>query len=244
MTIFTAPRKKRRLASLSLILLALVIGRYISVVDFSHFDRHFLPYLAALILFLACGLTAFLITTLLRRLQLPAFKTLAPKAMFPSGIAKPSKMLINRPRLQSYVNHFFEATFSLTLWLVFLYLFQPLFSSLAWLLTNQWLYWSVFSPAAIHGTLEALLASFLFACLVALSFFIWAKWNLRLYGGLDRRKPRPALKDDEIARIFEVSTEILELARQTKIGSINPSPSGMTITQRQLNLPLAEERIS
>jgi len=206
-----------------------VLGLWGITADFSHVDRQMIPCLTALVgggylLLLLWGAVRLLLG--LQHLALPKWRWLLPAFAAAPGI------LINYPRLKGRVTRLAEWCISVYAWGVLLYFVQPLLTGLLWLATGEWVFWKVFSVDAVTGTLDMLTVSAAFAAGVWLLFTGWARWNLYHYGGLDRRKPRPAVTIEDTAALFQVSVEFVQAARCAQVVSLSQGAHGPEIDIR------------
>jgi len=210
----------------SMLLLSLIViaGYYILTTDFSHLNRNWLPLLSSLVAGSYIGLGLWGLVRLVQSISLPNPFNHLPEVDL-SALWSSSPNLINSPRLKGYWTRLLETIVSLSAWGIFLYFFQPLFTGLFWLVTGQWVYWHVFSSAAIEGTLDMLFETTVFAFVIVLVFVSWAKWNIYHYGGLDRRKPRSPIQNAEVAAHFLVPISTVNTAQSAKIAYINSSAS-------------------
>ncbi|MBU2700473.1 poly-beta-1 [Sporomusaceae bacterium BoRhaA] len=229
--------RRRRRSSGSAFKIKLLLGVgfvavafYILTADFSHLDRYWLPWVAGMTIasYLLVILWEFarIMQALMR--SVPVFHL--PRIRLNSIISPSSSLLINRPRLKGFAQYSLEFFLSLSAWSIFLYFFQPLFTTLLWLVTGQWLWWFAFSAEAIYGTLHMLFYAGIFSVFIFLILFGWAKWNIHHYGGLDRRKFRPPVRDAEVAVHFHISVQEVQAAQQAKIALVNPLPEGPVFT--------------
>ena len=93
---------------------------------------------------------------------------------------------------------------SISLWAIFLYLLQFFMTSLFLAFAAIFLYGQLFTSEAAAGTWELVIFAGIVSVIAFLVLLIWAVWNKALYGGLDRRKPRPMPPDEEIAETDEL----------------------------------------
>ncbi|MBO4121747.1 poly-beta-1,6-N-acetyl-D-glucosamine biosynthesis protein PgaD [Cupriavidus gilardii] len=93
-------------------------------------------------------------------------------------------------------------------------------------------FWSALLPTA--GTLSIYVVVGLFNGVVLLT---WALYNQYRFSGLDRRKPIPALRDDELARSFKVSGEQLRALQKAKVAVVDHEGDG-TIADVHLPQPV------
>ncbi len=82
-------------------------------------------------------------------------------------------------------------------------------------------FWPSFIP-----TVETLLAYLLVGICNAAVLFIWALYNKRRFGGMDRRQALPALSDDELTDSFSVTPTQLEQLRGARIAIIHHAGDG------------------
>lgn len=136
-------------------------------------------------------------------------------------------LLINKPKLKSSVRSLAENLFSATFWVIFLYFFQPLVTTLVWLTTGYWLYYEVFSYSMVHSIADMLSSCLFFSIFIAAVMLGWSLWNIRCYGGLDRRKPRPSVTDEITAAVYSVPRETIAAARRAQVALIIQENNGV-----------------
>lgn len=134
-----------------------------------------------------------------------------------------------------------EFAISAGLWAVFLYLLQFFGSSLFWGLATYFVYGELFNDRNQRGTVELLIFTFFFAIVVFFILFLWASWNRLLYGGMDRRKPRPMPSEAEIAVWHNISVEQLHFAQGLKLMNVLYTEDVFEIERRQSLSTNAEE---
>lgn len=137
--------------------------------------------------------------------------------------------LINQPALQKPLIRGLEIVVSVTAWVFFLYMLQSFFAAIIWIFGGRLMYFHVFRPEAIHGTINMLLVSSLLAVIMLLLMFLWASWNYWRFGRLERRKPRPPIPDDIVAGFYGVPVTLVEQARQVKVAKVIPLPVGLQL---------------
>lgn len=148
-----------------------------------------------------------------------------------------TNIIINKPTLKSFFMRMLEAIFSTTVWVAFLYFFQPLFTTIVWLITGHWIQLHFFSTSLIEPLLDILLYSLLFSLLILIVLLSWSSWNSWRYGGLDRRKSRPMVSDLTIAVNFSVPFKTITTARNAKLALVEPALSGASFTVITTNSP-------
>ena len=105
---------------------------------------------------------------------------------------------------------------SISLWAIFLYLLQFFMTSLFLAFAAIFLYGQLFTSEAAAGTWELVIFASSVSVIAFLVLLIWAVWNKALYGGLDRRKPRPMPPDEEIAALYGHPLTDLQAARNAQ----------------------------
>lgn len=199
----------------------------ISLADFSHLDRRWLPVVSGIAVSMYGILAIRCTVSLVKRICWPSLSARNLVTFLP---AAQNDLLINRPYLKGYFRQLLEMLISAYVWGIFLYFFQPLLTALLWLATGEWIWWFVFSTEAVYGTLNMLLNSIFFGLIILLILFSWVKWNLYHYGGLDRRKPPLPVQDEKVAEHFGVSLETIETAKMARVATINPTVHGPIFT--------------
>lgn len=120
--------------------------------------------------------------------------------------------ILYRPDLQPVGQRTLYSMLTVLAWLVWLYLFLPLISLAAW-----WFGIDLFSRYLLgpedRSHLLTLLGYAGVVVLSAVAIVAWSFYNLRRYGGLDRRRPVPMVSDEELCRRFETDAATLAALR-------------------------------
>lgn len=130
----------------------------------------------------------------------------------------------------------FEALFSTTAWIAFLYFFSPIVTTFVWLITGYWIQVHAFTYALVEPTFNMLLIALLFSLVVLIILVIWSAWNTWRYGGLDRRKFRPVVVDATVANCFNVPLKTVTLARKVKLATVTPRGTELVFTEIESKL--------
>lgn len=130
-------------------------------------------------------------------------------------------MIVKTPR--SRANTLIDFLLTALAWLVFCYLFA---SGIASILEG-----SAAGPAVplawrLPPDLHTLLTYVYMAAGLGLLLFGWARYNKLRFGGLNRRKAPPALTRAALAASFEISPELLETVRASRITCIHHTDKG------------------
>jgi poly-beta-1,6-N-acetyl-D-glucosamine biosynthesis protein PgaD len=147
-------------------------------------------------------------------------------------------LIIDQPNLQKPAVRGLQILVSATVWGIFIYFFQTLFTTVMWMTGGDLLYHRNLSPPAIEGTKNLLINSCYFAIIIFLLLFSWANWNYWRFGRLERRKPRPPISDEVIAMYFGIPLESVYNARTVKIAILSPQPVGANFI---IEMPMVKE---
>ncbi len=132
--------------------------------------------------------------------------------------------ILYRPELQSAGQRTLYSVLTLIAWTVWLYLFVPLVSLLAW-----WFGIDAFSryllEPADRSDLLTLLTYSGVVVLSALVVVAWSIYNLRRYGGLDRRKPVPPVSDEELRQRHGIDAATLTALREQRRVVLHMDPA-------------------
>jgi poly-beta-1,6-N-acetyl-D-glucosamine biosynthesis protein PgaD len=102
---------------------------------------------------------------------------------------------------------------SVSLWAIFLYLLQFFLTSLFLAFAAVYLYGQLFTTEAAAGTWALVEFSVVVSVIAFLLLLGWATWNKVLYGGLDRRKPRPMPTELAIENLYQQAPGTMEMAQ-------------------------------
>jgi len=138
-----------------------------------------------------------------------------------------NRIIIDQPALNKPRMRLLETIFSAVVWVFFIYLFQTIFTTAFWLLGLEHIYSYTFTRDSIESTIDAMVFAMYTAIASMIVMFAWAQWNLRRYGRLDRRKPRPPVSQEEVAKEFEIPLDTVNQMQSAKIAVIQTSPRGI-----------------
>ncbi|MGH8595864.1 MAG: poly-beta-1,6-N-acetyl-D-glucosamine biosynthesis protein PgaD [Gammaproteobacteria bacterium] len=139
------------------------------------------------------------------------------------------RYIIERPELQTLVQRYSSAWLTLIFWVLYLYLWTPLITLIAWVLQVG---------LARHEMVE--LQGYLLLIdrmsgygIVILGIFVsligWAEYNYQRFRSVDRRNtPGPVTKQD-LARYFEVPLPIVDAWQQAKTLNIYLDENGRVV---------------
>jgi len=123
--------------------------------------------------------------------------------------------IIYRPELQPRPQRLLFSSLTALAWIAWLYLFLPLVSVLAWLFGIDLFSRFILGPED-PAHLLTLLRYFGVVLIAAVIIIAWSAYNLRRFGGLDRRKTIPPVSDVELCARFNIEPELLERLRASR----------------------------
>ena len=131
-------------------------------------------------------------------------------------------LIIERPELQSPARRTLYSVVTALAWSIWLYLWLPLISLLAWMAGVQLLVLEVFLPVGGQDWME-LLRLLVFVVVAILAVSVWSQYNLRRYGQRNRRKRIPDVDAQTLAKYYEISPELLEKLRHKRLITLDYS---------------------
>jgi len=129
-------------------------------------------------------------------------------------------LIFNRPDLQSKRQRWLYWVLTLIAWAIWVYLWVPLITLVAWYLGFRAFAREIVlpDPATMINTGALYLAIIL---LLGSLLVGWSRYNLRRFGGEDRRSHAPHVADEELRRWFGVSAESLARLRAGKVLTVD-----------------------
>ena len=128
------------------------------------------------------------------------------------GPGKGVDLIIDRPELQARRHRWVYSTLTLVAWIVWMYLWLPAVTLVAWSFGVRVFLREVVVPDPAT-VLTVLTAYFVVIVLMGASLIIWSRYNLERFGGQDRRKKPPEIEDAELREMFEISVDQLRCFR-------------------------------
>ncbi len=125
-------------------------------------------------------------------------------------------LIINAPDLQTMRQRFVSSFFTFLFWAIWMYLWLPLVSLVAWLVGIDLFYQQMIVQSG-YQSVAALIGWFVLAVLfMAVTLLGWAGYNLLLFRGKGRRKNIKAVEAVEMANRFQVNVFQLKEWRRSK----------------------------
>lgn len=134
-------------------------------------------------------------------------------------------ILIERPELQEGRWRFAWSLVTLLAWSLWFYLWLPLISLVAWAAGIQLFRRHILDPNA-----ETYLRSLALYGSVALGLAVvlvsWSLYNLRRFGGLDRRKATPAVAPAQLCEDFGIEMTLLAKLHGARVATLHLGEEG------------------
>jgi biofilm PGA synthesis protein PgaD len=124
-----------------------------------------------------------------------------------------------RPWKQTDLQRAAEFTITTLFWLAWLYLIMPLVSLLLWMVGVQLFVDEMITGGGLQALIEELLHYGLVVLGMLVVTLIWINWNLRHYGGHNKRthQPLPVSLDELAADSGLPPTEITEIQKARRL---------------------------
>jgi biofilm PGA synthesis protein PgaD len=121
-----------------------------------------------------------------------------------TGPGRETQLIFDRPELQARRHRWVYSTLTLVAWVVWMYLWLPLITILAWYFGVRTFLREVIIPEP--GTLFTLVMIYLFVVIVMGALLItWSRYNLSRFGGKDRRRSPESVPDREVEEWFDLA---------------------------------------
>lgn len=138
----------------------------------------------------------------------------APAGNRPVAAARP--LIVERPDLQSRAQRFGYLTVTFLCWFLWLYLFVPLLSLLAWALGATLVYRVMLQQLQPAELLVLLKVYGSGAALLSSVYLLWAVTSWLRFRNVERRQTPPAATDEALAASHRLSASELTALRQSR----------------------------
>lgn len=125
-------------------------------------------------------------------------------------------LIINRPDLQTLRQRYTFSVLTLVFWTIWLYLWLPLVSFVAWLIGVDLFREQMIMQQGYLAFIDLVGWYLLVIVLMALSLLGWAGYNLARFGKKNRRVESKPVTMNEVADYFDVSNALLARARAAR----------------------------
>lgn len=125
-----------------------------------------------------------------------------------SGPGRDIDLIIDRPELQARRHRWIYSTLTLIAWVVWMYLWLPVVTFIAWYFGVRTFLREVVipSPGHLFGLAMTYLA---IIAVMGVILILWSRYNLGRFGGKDRRKEPADLADADLQKWFDISASQL-----------------------------------
>ncbi len=121
-----------------------------------------------------------------------------------------NELIIDHPEWQTPKQRYVIGMVTLGFWMVWIYLWIPLLSLLAWVFGFQVFERHMIELKGYQGLFDLLGVYAIVVFLLGGSLLAWAGYNIRRYGGENRRSVKPVVTLEEQARTSNVASSDLE----------------------------------
>ena len=148
--------------------------------------------------------------------------------------------IINEPKLQSKKQRVADNAL-ITIGLAVFSFFLLFLTLLLWGGAGTYVYIYLFSPEAVEGTVSLLIRLCIFAVVVFIVMLAWSKYNLNVFGSLNRRRiPVPPTLEDS-GKLYDVEGEQVGLAQSFKTGTLHVIDEKRVICNYEGNCFMAKD---
>ena len=120
-----------------------------------------------------------------------------------------SDLIINQPGLQKLRQRFASSLLTFLFWVIWIYLWLPLFSLFAWLLGVDLFYDQMIVRSGYEALVDVIAWYLLVILIIAITLLGWAGYNLFRFRNKNRRRGSPQVGHSEIANHFGIDAEHL-----------------------------------
>jgi biofilm PGA synthesis protein PgaD len=149
-------------------------------------------------------------------------------------------LIIERPDLQTSSQRYGNISITVACWMVWLYLFVPLLSLLAWV-TGATLVYEVLYMDLGEGLVISRVLSYGKGIAVLTGIYsVWAIYNYVRWSGVERRQTPELVTTEEMAETFRVTVERVEELRNSKVQTLGAEELASMFGEQEEDL---EERL-
>jgi biofilm PGA synthesis protein PgaD len=133
----------------------------------------------------------------------------------------PRAMIIDRPDLQSRRSQIGLGILTLVFWAIWIYLWLPLVTALAWYLGMEEFHHQLFELEGFEGLLSVIGLYFTIFQLIVVVFLGWSVYNQHRFGGKDKRRQVRKTNYRAMCESFGLSRHGLNRLRHAKIATVD-----------------------
>lgn len=123
-------------------------------------------------------------------------------------------LIIERPDLQTLWQKYSYGFFTALAWTIWLYLWLPLVSLIAWLFGVRVFYEHMILLGGYRGFLQLLTLYTMAVLFIAAVLIVWALSNQLRFRGKERREPIQPATNEDVARFFNISADAVAQAQR------------------------------
>lgn len=135
------------------------------------------------------------------------------------------KFIIEQPYLQSSQQWMLYTALTSVLWIIWIYLWLPLVSLIAWGLGIRLFAIEMMRPENLDYLRELLLYGQILL-LVFILVMAWSSYNLMRFRGVDRRRPPLPVTESQEAEYFGVPSGVVEDLKCARVITVRFAPNG------------------
>ncbi|MBU0620230.1 MAG: poly-beta-1,6-N-acetyl-D-glucosamine biosynthesis protein PgaD [Gammaproteobacteria bacterium] len=128
-----------------------------------------------------------------------------------------NRFIIDHPEWQKPKDKYVFGFITLGFWMLWIYLWLPLLSLLAWILGFKIFHLQMIEMKGYEGLLSLLGGYLLVILLMSGSLYVWASYNIYRFSGMSRRVPRPLVSLEAQAKILKASPDELAKWQQSQM---------------------------
>ncbi|MFQ5488183.1 MAG: poly-beta-1,6-N-acetyl-D-glucosamine biosynthesis protein PgaD [Gammaproteobacteria bacterium] len=129
---------------------------------------------------------------------------------------KRQPLIIDTPSLQSLRQRYAYALITLLFWVLWFYLWIPVISLVAWLLSADVFYREMIRLDGLYGLLDLLGWYGLVIASIAVFYSGWALYNQFRFRGKNRRQEQPEVEPLELADAFNIEPALILPLQEAK----------------------------
>ena len=142
--------------------------------------------------------------------------------------------IINEPTLQSGADKAVDRTI-ITIGLAVFSFFLVMLTLALWGAAGSYLYSYLFDPQDIEVTINMLIHLGLLGLVIFITMLLWSKYNLVVFGSLNRRRVLPPSTQEDTGRLYSIESEPVDLAQSFKSATLELTDEGLILCSYQGN---------
>jgi len=146
-----------------------------------------------------------------------------------SGPGRNTQVIFDRPELQARRHRWMYSTLTLIAWVVWMYLWLPVVTLVAWYLGVRIFVREIVIPDP-RTMLAVSVGYLLVVVIMGIVLLTWSQYNLRRFGGHDRRRTPSPVTDRETMDWFAVSPEKLGEFRSGRSILVEHDENGVVLS--------------